>query len=759
MTGRHRFFLLVGLLWAGLASAAPAPIAYKQVPIGKAVLSLPAHWTSFGPEVPVWLHLHGARQVVEDNFNAINAPAVLVTLTLPGLSKVYADHFAAPGAFDELLRAVEAALRSESTAQPWRLGRITVSSFSAGFGGVRQLLRQPEAFRRISALVMADSIYCGYVGAPAERRVDPELMAGFLEFARLATEGQKRLLISHSRQVPEGYASTTETADYLIQQLAGARTLETQELGGGLRLLSHFSRGRLDILGFDGDSPDDHMRHLRSIGVLFERAQPATARPATTVAQLRAQLDALVTHPRFDGAAWGVKVSSLETGRLLYTHHETRLLSPASNSKLYASALALDRLGADYRIVTPIVASAKPDSAGLLRGDLIVIGRGDPSWTSGSPRGDFWRIFEPFVAAVEKAGVRRIAGDVVADATFFRGPPNGAGWTADDLNDYYGAEISAVTLEDNYTQLRLAPAATAGQPAVLTLLQPHTGLLLDNRTTTTAAGGARRFEVRRILGENVVHVFGDLPLGTAVVVEDVTVPRPVNWFAAALKEALGRRGIAVDGAARGLRWPDAPAASAAVVLGEISSPPMREMVSGLMKPSQNLQTDLIFAHVGETLRNAETPAWRTSEQLGVAALREFLRQHGLAPDEVRFEEGSGLSRNNLTSANATLALLTFMATHRHAADFSASLPIAGVDGTLRRRMKATPAEGNVRAKTGTLRWAIALSGYVTSAAGERLAFSVMLNRAVAPAGRNPRDDVDAIAVMLAAFAGRSDAND
>jgi D-alanyl-D-alanine carboxypeptidase/D-alanyl-D-alanine-endopeptidase (penicillin-binding protein 4) len=138
----------------------------------------------------------------------------------------------------------------------------------------------------------------------------------------------------------------------------------------------------------------------------------------------------------------------------------------------------------------------------------------------------------------------------------------------------------------------------------------------------------------------------------------------------------------------------------------------------------------------------------------VAALKEFLKKSGLPADEVRFDEGSGLSRNNLATANVTAGLLVVMAKHREAKAFEASLPIAGVDGSLRRRMKGTPAEGNVRAKTGTLRYANSLSGYVTTAAGERLAFSLMLNRSVPPAGRTARDEVDDIAVWLAGFGGK-----
>lgn len=485
---------------------------------------------------------------------------------------------------------------------------------------------------------------------------------------------------------------------------------------------------------------------------------PSLSAPAAaTVAELRAHLDAHVTQPRFEGALWSVKVVSLASGRTLYEHHPRRLMSPASNSKLYAGALALDRLGGDYRIRTPLFVTAAPDADGLVAGHLIVSGRGDPSWKSTPRRSEFWRIFDPFVAALRQAGVRRLTGDVVADTTYFRGPPQGSSWTADDLNDDYGAEISALTLEQNFADLRIAPASGAGQPAVLEILQPRTGLGLRNWTVTVPAGGTRSILVRRILGENTVHVLGDVPLGGPEEIMDVPVPHPARWFAASLQEALTRAGIRVDGVARAVGWPEPPpVGTGAVMVGEITSPPLRDLVAAFMKPSQNLETDLIFAHAGESTRPAGAPAWRTSEQLAVTALGEFLRNSGLPDDEVRFDEGSGLSRNNLASANATVALLAFMAGHAEAKAFRDALPVAGVDGTLRRRMKGTAAEGNVRAKTGTLRWANGLSGYVTTAAGEALAFSVLLNRSVTPPGIFARDAVDAIAVMLAQFKARSE---
>ncbi len=260
---------------AGGVTAAAAPqIAFKQVRVGKAVVSLaPAWFERREANVPVWLHLHGAPATVEAGFAAIGAPGVLVNVTLPGLSKVYADHFAAPEVFGELLRATEAVLRAERPERAWTAGALTVSSFSAGFGGVRQLLRQPEAAARIGTLVMADSIYCGYAGDPKERRVDPDLMAGFLAYARRAAAGEVRLLITHTEQVPEGYASTTETADYLISQLGGARQVEDRAWSAKLRQTSRYQARRCEIVGFAGAAADDHMQHLRGIGLLLARAR------------------------------------------------------------------------------------------------------------------------------------------------------------------------------------------------------------------------------------------------------------------------------------------------------------------------------------------------------------------------------------------------------------------------------------------------------------------------------------------------------
>ncbi len=190
-----------------------------------------------------------------------------------------------------------------------------------------------------------------------------------------------------------------------------------------------------------------------------------------------------------------------------------------------------------------------------------------------------------------------------------------------------------------------------------------------------------------------------------------------------------------------------------VELGFVESPPMSELAREIQKPSQNLYTDLLLAYCGEQKRGGQTG---TSEDMGIQELNRFLRELGIPAGEVVFEEGSGLSRNNVCTANATATLLKYMAGRPAGNTYREALPVAGVDGTLRNRLKNTPAAGKLKAKTGTLRWAISLSGYVTSAAGEPLVFSIMLNRFYNPGGTtSARAELDKIALLLTTFEGRS----
>lgn len=230
-----------------------------------------------GGVVDVVLHLHGARSTVEPAFVESRWPAVLVTFNRKGLSRVYAEPFSDPSLFPRLLEAARSALKDLHVADDLRIGRVVVSSFSAGFGGVRALLKVPEHFARIDGLIMADSIYCGYAGDPKERRVDPALMEGFRRFAVEASAGRKTMLITHSALVPDGYASTGEVADFLIRAVGGQPEPARVEWAKGWTQTRAFSRGRLVVLGFEGTQGADHMNHLRQIGRLWARYREIVA--------------------------------------------------------------------------------------------------------------------------------------------------------------------------------------------------------------------------------------------------------------------------------------------------------------------------------------------------------------------------------------------------------------------------------------------------------------------------------------------------
>lgn len=523
--------------------------------------------------------------------------------------------------------------------------------------------------------------------------------------------------------------------------------------------------------------------------------QHTTAHTPETLSSLRERIAAHIAQPKFAPAAWGVKIVSLDTGKTIFEHNPQKYFNPASNAKLYTAALALERLGTDYRIKTSLYSVLKPEASGTLKGDLILYGRGDPTMAARLNNGDYFKGLEPLVTQLVNAGVRRIEGDLIGDESYFTGPPFGAGWEWDDLQAYYGAEVSSLTINDNALDLFVKPADRAGIPCRITTGPPTSLVTLINRTQTAPKGAESRIAVYRPVGENIIYVSGRLTLDNTGYYGAVAVHNPAGLFVSLLKEALGRRGIVVTGRTRVIDWKYREVTpfdfSKLIELGSVESMPLGDIVRETLKPSQNLWAQLLLLQVGETSRRPVTAggvtlnsstrasesassasgasdarAIRTTEELGVEALNDFMSSIGVRRGDVVLEEGSGLSRRDVITPEATVALLAYASKTRWSDVYRNALPIAGVDGTLQNRMKGTPAAGNVRAKTGTLRYVYTLSGYVTTAAGERLAFSIMLNNynaersdssvVQAPgASTAPRDEMDAIAIMLAGFTGRS----
>lgn len=266
--------LLLPLLLNSPATG-PEPPAGRRAALGidGAALFVPDGFAPGpGGRVDLLLHLHGAPSVVEPALVEADWPAtVLVTFNRKGLSRVYTEPFSDRTLLPRLLEAARKSLKELRVADDPRIGRVHVSSFSAGFGGVRAMLRDPDSFARIDGLIMADSLYCGYAGDPKEHRVDPALMEGFRRIAVEAAGGRKTFLLSHSALVPDGYASTGEAADFLINAVGGTAEAARREWADGWIQTRSFAKGHFVVLGFAGTEGADHMNHLRRIARLWKQ--------------------------------------------------------------------------------------------------------------------------------------------------------------------------------------------------------------------------------------------------------------------------------------------------------------------------------------------------------------------------------------------------------------------------------------------------------------------------------------------------------
>jgi D-alanyl-D-alanine carboxypeptidase/D-alanyl-D-alanine-endopeptidase (penicillin-binding protein 4) len=490
----------------------------------------------------------------------------------------------------------------------------------------------------------------------------------------------------------------------------------------------------------------------------------AAATTPRTLSELQARIEQIVRQPALEPGFFAVKIVSLDTGTVIYEQNANKFVRPASNMKLYTVAAAFDRLTPDYRFITSVYAKEKLDD-GKIKGDLIIYGRGDPSIAARFNNGDYFLGINNLAERIVAAGVKRVKGDLVGDESYFNGDSFGSGWEWEDLQWSFGAPVSALSVNDNAIDLTIKPADKVGAPVVITTGPPATSFMtIANRATTTARGAKSDLEVHRGVGANTLEVSGTLAVGDNGFTNGVAIPDPALAFITMLRDALTKHGVKIEGRTRtvnarsGGSIVPSPAQQttvaqplAPVEIANLQSAPFSVIAAHTLKPSQNLYTELILRTLGKLTATNPNQA---NENAGLDAVRSFLRQAGAADNETHLNDGSGLSRNDMIMADATVELLTFMSKHRYFAQFRDALPIAGVDGTLRTRMRGTPAEGNVRAKTGSLSSVASLGGYVTTAGGERLVFSMMLNN-YPDAAAVRRDSIDAIAVLLASFAGKT----
>jgi D-alanyl-D-alanine carboxypeptidase/D-alanyl-D-alanine-endopeptidase (penicillin-binding protein 4) len=497
------------------------------------------------------------------------------------------------------------------------------------------------------------------------------------------------------------------------------------------------------------------------------------SRTTNSLTELQSRINDILDKPELASAMVGIKVASLDTGKILFEENAHKLLRPASNMKMYTVSTAIDRLTPDFKFTTSVYAAARPDNSGVIKGNLTIFGRGDPSLAARFNNGDYFKAIDDLASKIVAAGVKRVDGDLIGDESYFVGPQYGAGWEWEDLTWYYGAEVTPLTVNDNALDLFIKPGPAVGKPALITTGPPDPLLTIVNKVTTAPKGTPRQLSVTRDLGADIITITGSIALEDKGYTGGIGISHPAMLFVYLLRSALAKQGVTVKGRSRTQNLntdvssakntqPMITASMTAttkppqVEIATYQSPPFSLIAAQTLKPSQNLYTELILRTLGKVVAPTITDnANPTSEDQGLETVKNFLQSAGIRPDSLVLSDGSGLSRNDMITAEASVQLLTFMSRHRFAEVFRNALPIAGVDGTLRSRFKNTPAENNLRAKTGSLSSAASLSGYVTTAAGEKLVFSIMVNNFESSV--EPRQIcIDPIAVMLASFTGKSD---
>lgn len=443
-------------------------------------------------------------------------------------------------------------------------------------------------------------------------------------------------------------------------------------------------------------------------------------------------IDAALDKPALSGAVVGLEVVEVKTGKVLYARNVSTRLMPASNRKLFTSAAALELLGDDYRLKTRVLAGAQPDSSGILNGDLYLKGGGDSLLAPAD--------LDTFAESLSKAGVKRVAGDVVGDGSFFTGDVYPDGWAVTYLSDYYAPQVTGLELSEGVEAVWLSGGAKAGDPVTVTL-DPETSYIpIENDCATGPAGGSVDITIHRPFDKNLIVVSGTVPAGYKSGKPDgvVTVMNPPLFAATVFLETLRRHGIEVDGSAK---MGSTPADT--VPLAEHDSTPMAEYIRIMNKPSDNLLAESLVRDLGAVKgKGGDYDDGHAVEEAF------FEKQMGVSAGDLALYDGCGVSRLDLVTPRAVVALLLHMAREPDFKAYYDSLPIAGVDGTLHKRMKGTIAEGNVHAKTGFVTGCRALSGYVTTAGGRMLAFSMLMNNYVAPTSEI-NGIQDTIAVCLA----------
>lgn len=420
---------------------------------------------------------------------------------------------------------------------------------------------------------------------------------------------------------------------------------------------------------------------------------------------------------------------------MLYSRGAALNLEPASVMKLVTTAAALDLLGADRRFETTIETAGHVDGMGRLLGDLYLVGGGDPNLSGRFFGGDRLAPFRSLARQLAEAGIRRVEGRIVGHEGLFRGERRPEGWDWEDLVWWYGAEISALSFNDNAADLTAVPGDSVGSPLQVDA-RPRTRFFdVTSSATTGSRGSEDELQLVRELGSNLIVLSGSHAKGARRWEGRVALEDPALYATTVFDEVLSNEGIPVSG---GVTTSSGPLPDSRRRLARHEGPPLGEVIAVVNKESLNLHAEMLLRHLGAGAAEAETL------ESGREAVEAFLERLGVDAAGWHIQDASGLSQSNLITARGLCQLLVAMGRHPAGDVFRDSLAVAAGDGTLEHRLRGAAA-GRVRAKTGTLRHVSALAGYASARDGRRLAFVAILNHFT---GKSAWRQVDRFATAL-----------
>ena len=444
----------------------------------------------------------------------------------------------------------------------------------------------------------------------------------------------------------------------------------------------------------------------------------------TTIAEFWSQMDDIFNDPTFANAHWGVLIQSLETGEYFYKRNENKLFMPASNLKLFTSSAGLVLLGDDYRFTTDILMRGRIDGSTLI-GDLIIRGRGDPTLSGRFYQNNLYKVFNDWADSLIEFGIDEITGNIIGDDNEFDDQGLGTGWQWDYESDWYAAPSSALSFNDNCIDI-IITADKISQGCRIQLIPNTKYAAVINKVSVVKKDSVTNINVYRERGTNLVTVSGTIKESDSVRTF-VTVNNPTQYTMVVLKEVLESKGITIGGFSMDIDDYSTPIEDYETShLFTHYSPKLSEIVKVINKNSQNFFTEQLLKTIG-----LEKEGFGSAEN-GILAANSVFQEMGIDPGDMVMVDGSGLSRLNLVSPKQIISLLNYMYRHKYFQPFYNSLPIAGVDGSLAKRMKGTKAENNVRAKTGFIGGVRSLSGYVRTGDNEPVAFSMIVNNFTVP---------------------------